>query len=83
VVRDVDLQVAEPGRLLLLLESRGVEVEVAQDVDPEQDLREAHEQGERARPEARPRQDPDDERTGQREEDQRGRHRTLAALAST
>ena len=71
-----DVQVAEPGLLMLELQARLVEVEARHGVDPERDLRERHEQRGRADRERPQRQQHHQQRARDRQEDQRGRHRT-------
>ena len=76
VVRDV--QVAEPGLLLLELEARLVEVEARDGVDPERDLDERDEQRDRRRPRTAAAAAPHEQRAGDGQEDQRGRHQRTA-----
>ena len=67
------LQVGEPRRTLVELQRRGAEVELAHRGDPHGDLDERDERGERAEPVARERRDRDQQRAGEREDDQGSR----------
>ena len=71
-----DAEIAEPALLIPELKAP-VEIEAAEHDRPEGDLGERDEQGERAGDSARQRQQPDDERSSERKEDQRGRHWTV------
>ena len=70
------MQVAEPVPLLGELQSPLTEVVARGELDPDADLRERGEERERPGRDVVERQHPDDERGGEREDDQRGRHRT-------
>jgi hypothetical protein len=74
VVRDV--QVLEPVPVLLELQSRLLEIEPDEQLDPEAHFDQRGEDGERAGRDRVQRQHPDQKRGADREEDQQRRHLT-------
>src|SRR5207247_10109566 len=76
-------QVAEPALALVELESRAVEVEADERLDPEADLRQAGEKRNAAGPEARERQQPDGQGDRDRHEDQDGREHGYRTATKT